>query len=228
MKVRSIIVIMMIIAGAMAVRAEEAYAVFSEVSGKVEFQAPGSAWKPAKVGDRVHPGDMVSTGFKSTAIIAIDKTTISVKAITRMTLQNLVKTAGGTSTTLFLLSGRVKADVPPQPGQSMNFKVTSPTATASVRGTAFEFDGVNLVVDRGTVQLTTPTLQSRHVAAGQFSMVAAGGVVPPPVAVLVTHGLDSVHELVVQQAQASFTPPPVEANLAPPTPTIASFGMVIQ
>lgn len=228
MKARPIILATLIALGATAAWAEEAYATFSEVSGKVEFQVSGGAWKPAKIGDKVHAGDIVSTGFKSTAILAIDKTTIAVKAITRMTLKDLVKTAGGTSTTLYLLSGRIKADVPPQPGQTQDFKVTSPTATASVRGTSFEFDGVNLVVDRGSVQLVTPTLQSRRVEAGQFSMVAAGGVVPPPVAVVVEHGLDSVHELVVQQAAASFTPPPVEVNLAPPTPTVASFGIVIQ
>jgi len=158
----------------------EAAAVFSEVSGKVEYQAPGSSWKPARLGDKVFPGDIVSTGFKSSAILMIGKTIISVKAITRMTLQELVRTSGGTSTTLFLLSGRVKADVPPQPGQTTAFKITSPTATASVRGTSFEFDGINLIVDRGTVPLATPTMQFRHVEAGQFSIVAAGGVVPPP------------------------------------------------
>jgi len=107
--------------GIAAATAEEASAVFSEVSGKVEYQVPGSDWKPARIGDKVHPGDIVSTGFKS-------------------------------------------------------------TATASVRGTAFEFDGINLIVDRGSVQLATPTMQFRHVEAGQFSMIAAGGVVPPPAA----------------------------------------------
>ena len=227
MKTRSILFLAFTMTAWATVAAEEAFASFSEINGKVEFQKPNASWKLAHIGDKVYPCDIVSTGFKSTAILKIGQTTISVKAITRMTLTELVKTSGGTSTTLFLLSGRVKADVPPQPGQTQSFQITSPTATASVRGTAFEFDGVNLIVDRGTVQLQTPTRQFRHVEAGQFSTIAAGGVIPPPAVVNVDHGLSSVHELVVQQQSVSFAPPPVEANMAPPSSTIEQLAISV-
>ncbi|MEI6385030.1 MAG: FecR family protein [Spirochaetota bacterium] len=161
-------------------------AVFSEVSGKVEYQLPGADWKPAKVGSKVSKGSLVSTGFKSTAVLKIGKISISMKPITRLSLDELVKTAGGTQTELYLLSGRVHADVPPQAGQTSEFNVTSPTATASVRGTAFLFDGTNLLVDRGTVKLMTPTSQSRSVGMGEFSYVVKGsGNVAPPIAVVV-------------------------------------------
>jgi len=227
MKARSIwFLALAVIAGGSAA-AEQASAVFSEVNGKVEYKEPGGDWKTARVGLSVLPGDVVSTGFKSTAVLMIGHTSISVKAITRLTLEQLIKTSGGTSTTLFLLSGRVKADVPPQPGQTTAFQITSPTATASVRGTAFEFDGVNLIVDRGSVQLATPTMQFRHVDAGQFSMVTPGGVVPPAVAVSVEHGLDSVHELVTQQQEASLTPPPTVTPLAPPTTNVPNFVVTV-
>ncbi len=169
---------------AFSVIAQEA--VFSEVNGKVEFQASGASWKPAKVGDKVKQGAMISTGFKSTAVLKIGKTSISLKPITRLSLDELIKTEGGTQTQLYLLAGRVHADVPPQAGQTTEFNVTSPTATASVRGTAFLFDGSNLLVDRGTVLLKTPTSQFRLVSKGEFSYVVKGSAsVAPPTAVVV-------------------------------------------
>ena len=39
---------------------------------------------------------------------------------------------------MFLMAGRVKAEVTPKEGEKAEFKVKSPTATASVRGTGFE------------------------------------------------------------------------------------------
>ena len=198
----------------LSVMAQEAS--FSEVNGKVEYQTGSDTWKPARPGDKVGKGVVISTGFKSTAVLMIGKSSISIKPLTRMTLEDIVKTEGGTQSQLFLLAGRVKADIPPQPGQTTEFKVKSPTATASVRGTGFEFDGVNLIVEHGTVQLMTATGQTRMVGAGEFSYVARGGVVAPPSAVVVSSGLDSVVELVVQSVAESLstvtvvTPPPFQ------------------
>jgi hypothetical protein len=213
-------------AGALA--AEEQTAVFSEVNGKVEYQSPGKDWKPAKLGDSLGAGTIVSTGFKSTALLKLGATTISVKPITRLTLEELIKTEGGTQTKLYLLAGRVKADVPKQAGQTIDFKVKSPNATASVRGTSFEFDGVNLIVDRGSVQLQTPTLQFRYVSAGQFSNVTAGGVVPPPAAVSLETGLAHVNELVNQAQAQSLAPPPQAQSVVSPDLLIPSVSIVIE
>ncbi len=179
-------------------------AVFTEVNGKVEYQAAGGSWKPARVNDTVSKGAMISTGFKSTAVVKVGATSITLKPITRLSLEQIIETEGGTQTELFLLAGRVKADVPPQVGKTTEFKVKSPTATASVRGTAFEFDGVNLIVDRGAVQLFTPTGQFRKVGASEFSYVSAGGLVASPSAVVLATGLDRVDELVEQSNSESL------------------------
>jgi hypothetical protein len=200
---RIIVLVMFAGVSLLSVLAQEAS--FSEVNGKVEYQLGKDSWKPAKVGDKVGKGVVISTGFKSTAVLMIGKSAISIKPLTRMTLEDIVKTEGGTQSQLFLLAGRVKADIPPQPGQTTEFKVKSPTATASVRGTGFEFDGVNLIVERGSVQLMTATGQTRMVGAGEFSYVARGGVVAPPSAVVVASGLDSVVELVVQSVAESLS-----------------------
>lgn len=173
-------------------------ATIAEVAGKVEYKVPGKDWKPAKVGDIVPKGTVISTGFKSTALLTVGASTITVKPVTRLSLEELVESASGTQTQLFLLAGRVKADVTPQSGKVTEFKVKSPTATASVRGTGFEFDGVNLVVERGLVELRTPTGLQRSVAAGEFSYVSSSGDVTPPAAVSLETGLDRVDELVDQ------------------------------
>jgi hypothetical protein len=206
MRTRIAIASFLALALAAAAMAEDQQAVFAEVNGKVEYQVGGADWTPARPGDAIGAGVVVSTGFKSSATLKIGTATISVKPITRLTLQELIKTSGGTQTKLFLLSGRVKADIPKEPGKTIDFKVKSPTATASVRGTSFEFDGVNLLVDRGSVQLATPTFQFRNVAAGEFSNVTTGGVVPPPAAVSVETGLSQVGELVSQAQAESLAP----------------------
>ncbi len=169
------------------------------IAGKVEYQLPGKTWKPARVGDVVTKGTMISTGFKSTALIKIANATITVKPITRLSLEQIVKTEGGTQTQLYLVSGRVLADVTPQPNQSTDFKVSSPTATASVRGTSFEFDGINLIGYSGITKLQTPTLQVRFVHAGEFTYVSANGSgveVPAAVDSGDGKGLENVDDLI--------------------------------
>jgi len=198
-------------------------AEFATVNGKVEYQASsGAEWKPARVGVKISKGTVVSTGFKSGASLKLGATTITLKPVTRMTLEEIVKTQSGSQTQLFLLAGRVKADVPPQAGQTTEFQVKSPTATASVRGTGFEFDGVNLIVDRGSVQLRTPTGQYRMVKAGEFSYVNRNGQVPPPAAVDLATGLDRVDELVEQSDTESLdAPEPVSPPASEPPPPVA-------
>jgi hypothetical protein len=244
-----------VIVSAVFVTAQEA--VFSEINGKVEYQLAGGEWQSAKLGDKVGKGSMVSTGFKSSAVLKVDATSISLKPITRLSLEELLKTQGGTSTQLFLLAGRVKADVPPQPGQTTDFRVNSPTATASVRGTSFEFDGVNLVVDRGVVKLGAPTPRiiaggggnapvnaappggtgpSREVREGEFSYVAADGTVVAPAAVVIAQGLERIDELVEQVQIATLAPitvapiptVPVEPPAAPVTPKPGDLIIILQ
>jgi hypothetical protein len=212
-----------------ALLAEEAAAakvVFSAVSGKVEYQRPGSAWKPAKVGDSVEKGTIVSTGFKSSATLKLDETALYLKPLTRLTLEDLIKTSGGTQTKLYLLAGRVKADVPPQAGKTTDFHIKSPTATASVRGTEFEFDGMNLMVSRGTVQYQTPTNQYRLVGAREFSYIAPNGTVTPPATVDPNSDLSDAARLIDQSALGAFAPPPSSAPVTAPAPAAKQTSTV--
>jgi len=219
MKKLLVLVSLACLASAAVMAADEAAAakvVFAAVSGKVEYQRPGSAWKPAKVGDSVEKGTIVSTGFKSSATLKLDETSLYLKPLTRLTLEDLIKTSGGTQTKLYLLAGRVKADVPPQAGKTTDFHIKSPTATASVRGTEFEFDGMNLMVSRGTVQYQTPTNQYRLVGAQEFSYIAPNGTVTPPTTVGPNSDLGDAAQVIVQSTVGAFTPPPAPPPAAAP------------
>jgi len=160
-------------------------ATFREIKGKVEYQLPGDDWMPAKVGVAIPAGATISTGFRSTAALELMGSIILVRPLTRMILDELVRTPKGTRTGLTLLSGKVRAEVHPSSTTSKtDFEVKSPTATASVLGTGFEFDGQNLLVEHGTVHFTNQYHVSRSVTGGEFSSTGKGAMPSPPVAVM--------------------------------------------
>jgi len=153
----------------------ELQATISELSGKVEIKVDDSAvWKPATVGAVIEAGTTISTGFKSVAVLKIGETRLTVKALTRLSLKDLVEKDKSVSTDLFLSVGKVRADVRPIAGKSQTFNVGSPISTASVRGTGFDFDGVNLKVDHGEVAVITPKGHVVPVSAGEGTRVNPG------------------------------------------------------
>jgi hypothetical protein len=133
----------------------ESRAVFREIQGTVEVKAPGEAkWSPAEQGQSIAREAVISTGFKSTAVIGLGNSILSVQPLTRLSVEEIQKTAGNERVDINLRTGRIRADVKPPAGGKTEFTVRSPSATASVRGTSFEFDGVNLRVDEGRVHVT--------------------------------------------------------------------------
>jgi hypothetical protein len=146
-----------------------------ELHGTVEVREPGaSAWRPAYSGQVLKPGAHISTGFKSGAVIMINGSALTVRALTRLSLEELVQSAGSGKAEINLRAGRVRANVnPPPAGGSVSFVVKSPTATASVRGTVFEFDGLRLQVDEGRVHITGSDGGGTYIGAGQAARVNA-------------------------------------------------------
>jgi hypothetical protein len=142
-------------------------AVIKDVVGTVEIKAPGeSAWKTAAAGQQITNATAISTGFKSTALIALNNSLITVQPLTRLSLEELVEIQGNERVSLNLQTGRVRAAVNPPAGGKTDFTVRSPIATASVRGTSFDFDGVNLSVAEGRVQIAGGDGTPVYVAAG--------------------------------------------------------------
>jgi hypothetical protein len=129
-------------------------AVIREFNGDVEVKAPGGDWVPALAGAPLENSTLVSTGFKSTALLAIGNSTILVRPLTRLSLEELAARDGNEDFKLILRAGRVHSEVTPPSSGKVNFTIRNPTATASVRGTSFDFDAISLTVYAGTVVFT--------------------------------------------------------------------------
>jgi hypothetical protein len=82
----------------------------------------------------------------------VGNSTITVRPLTRLSLEEIIRSQNGEQVNLYLQTGRVRAEVNPPSGGTVNFSVRSPSVTASVRGTSFDFDTENLRVAEGRVQ----------------------------------------------------------------------------
>jgi hypothetical protein len=145
-------------------------AVIRELSGTVETRAPGAtAWANARAGDRIGKNTLVSTGFKSTAVLVLGDSVITVRPLTRLSLEEIIRNQEGEQVSMYLQAGRIRAEVNPPSGGKTDFTVRSPVATASVRGTTFSFDTENLRVDQGQVQYSLPNGRGAQVGEGGTS-----------------------------------------------------------
>jgi hypothetical protein len=152
------------------------------LSGTGEIKAGSSAnWVPAAPGMEIGRDTVVSTGFKSTARISVGNSTLTIRPLTRLTVAELVQRGNDEEVSLYLETGRVRAEVSPPSGGKTDFTVRSPSLTASVRGTDFEFDTRRVQVESGRVLFVNANGQAVYVDGGRQSYVdeAQGRVVPP-------------------------------------------------
>jgi len=156
--------------------------VVRELAGDVSLKsAKSSEFVPAKSGDTVAVDTIVSTGFKSTAIIAVGSSVITVRPLTRLSLADIQSSSGSETLNVNLHAGRIKVDVKPPAGAKASTVVRAPSATASVRGTSFEFDTYNLVVNEGTVAFQGNNSMVMLVPAGTASYVDNIGQAADPI-----------------------------------------------
>ncbi|MDR2500825.1 MAG: FecR family protein [Treponema sp.] len=188
------------ILGAGPLFGKDGQAFIQEMTGTVEVMAPGSAkWTAAQKGAALRTGTIISTGFKSTAILAAGGASILIRPLTRLSLEEIVSRDNLESINVGLRAGRIRAEVNPPGGGKIDFKASSPEATASVRGTAFEFDTLNLRVDEGQVRYEPAARSGRRgpvlVNAGQSSWIdpKTGAAVPPLAAAGISGGLPALH-----------------------------------
>jgi hypothetical protein len=156
---------------------------FLEVTGIVEIkEVNSSGWKRAAPGDPIGRNTVISTGLKSSAVITVGSSRLEVRPLTMLTLEEFNRRGSTEETALYLRTGRVRALVTPPTGQNIDFTVRSPIVTASVRGTSFEFDGLQLRVENGRVLLAGAGGQKVYVAQAQRSYVDENNqnrIVPP-------------------------------------------------
>lgn len=104
-------------------------------TGKAEYQT-ADGWIPVTVGAQLEQGTVISTGFKSSVVLAIGDSRFTVAALSRIAIDKLVEDDSSYDTEMKLATGKLQMDVKAKPGKTTAFTVKSPTATASVRGTS--------------------------------------------------------------------------------------------
>jgi len=156
--------------------------VVKELSGTVELKFPGSQeFVAAKAGDRISQDTVISTGFKSSALIEVGSAVITVRPLTSLTLSEIGSDSKGENLNMNLRTGRVRVELTPPAGTKASMSVSSPVATASVRGTGFEFDTRNIYVERGAVAFRGNRGGLTRVNAGFRGRLDNNGKVSNPV-----------------------------------------------
>ena len=151
-----------------------------EITGEVELKTAGSsAFVPAQNGSPVAENTIISTGFRSTAVVAVGSTLITVQPLTRLTLSEIQSSAGIENLNVDLQAGRIRVEVKPPAGTRANTVVQSPSATASVRGTTLEMDINNLDVIDGTVNWVGSDKVSVSVSGGSSTISSSGSAENP-------------------------------------------------
>lgn len=143
-------------------------AKFVSIEGKVEI-LEGGMWIPVEEGDIIQErGAVISTGFKSNAVVSVKGTNFTLEPLTRITIENMVAMENKDSTQIYIDSGSLKANVSSSDGRKVGFKVRSAVATASVRGTEFKVTSSGrLSVTQGLVSFGGSEASSAEVAKSE-------------------------------------------------------------
>jgi hypothetical protein len=172
-------IFMILLAAGLSVPAFSQTAVIRELSGTVEVKrSANAAWTPAATGMRLERGMSVSTGFRSSAVISLGASTVAIRPLTRISLEELAASRGDENAAFFLQAGRVRASVaPPAGGGKVDFRIRSSSATASVRGTEFDMDSANVKMYSGALAFAGSDGVPAIVGAGQSAYGGAAGQV---------------------------------------------------
>ena len=165
---KSILVMVIVLFTGWNIAAQEAR--ITHINGTVELRNAGEReWRPASVGTVISRNTVISTGIRSRALISLGSSTITVEPVTILTLEELIRRDNTEETVVHLRTGRIRADVTPPSDMRTEFTVTSPSATASVRGTSFTFNGRRLTTHSGRVAFFNTSGQRVIVNGNQSS-----------------------------------------------------------
>lgn len=107
------------------------------VKGKAEV-LKNNAWMTLNIGDTLEMSDTISTGFQSEIKIEYGGSVMSLGALTRITLENLSSTSSKEDVSIYLKTGAIRSKVTHTEEKRVSYKVKSPVAVCSVRGTGFD------------------------------------------------------------------------------------------
>jgi hypothetical protein len=103
------------------------------VKGTAAYKTAGQ-WTPLQAGTVLAVGTKVSTGVRSNVVINVNKHTVTVYPLTIMKISDSVETNTSSSTKIGLRRGAVRTKIARNARIKTVFKVSTPVATSSVRG----------------------------------------------------------------------------------------------
>ena len=191
-KLGLVLVLILVVGGAIVFlapgrRTEANAASLSVLHGAVDAQRTGSsAFETASDGDLFAAGDTLRADTAGNAVLNFfDGSTLTLESGTQVKVVSL-SASGGIQAAIEQGIGRTWASVT-KLGPGSSFEIRTPTATAAVRGTAFQtiVESVNGTIvttirtQEGTVLVTSVAGGTVVVGAGQEVQIGAGQSAPP-------------------------------------------------
>ena len=157
--------------------------ILRESRGQVEVKLPNaSQWSDAQSGMVLPRGTTISTGFQSSALIALGESLITVRPLTRLSLEQIAAQGREEQVSLSLQAGQIRASVKKPEGGNVDFTVRSPSATASVRGTEFEMNTLQAWLYEGMLLFAGLGFEDLAVLlySGDYSSIDLSGLASSP------------------------------------------------
>jgi hypothetical protein len=118
------------------------------------------------------PGATISTGFNSQAVVELGGSVLTLRALTRIRVDELQVREGVAITGLSMPVGRIRAEVRGVEGLRTDFSVRGPVSTAAVRGTGFDEDGSTLSCFQDTASFENQAGIPTQVSEGETGQIA--------------------------------------------------------
>jgi hypothetical protein len=165
---------------------------FTVVKGDVQVTSKEGKTEKARIGKKVVPSDIITSGPDSRAkIVMIDKNIINISPDTKLALEKYVfdSASNNKQVTLNVMYGKVRATVEQKyDGDRNKFQIKTPSAVAGVRGTDFltsyspKTRETKIVTFEGRVAVGLPGPQGQilnPVMVGSGQMTTASQGAPP-------------------------------------------------
>ncbi len=151
----------------------EAFAKITVISvrGRVAYKT-GRSWVPLKKGMKLTEGVKISTGVRSYAVLRLNKNVMRVRPLTMIKIYQNQLTKNSSRTRIGLKRGSLRARI--KKGQRIRtvFRVSTPVATSSVRGTEEEISygpgrGFRVAAITGTIEGRSRNGTRKHITGRQ-------------------------------------------------------------
>lgn len=125
------------------------------IKGKAQFKA-GNQWAFLAPGMRLAKGAKISTGANSDVVLNVNGDTIVIRQLSLIKIDENILNAKESNTTIGLKRGGINAKIARDRKVKTSFKVSTPVATSSVRGTQEEISfgpgfGMKILVIEGEI-----------------------------------------------------------------------------